>query len=143
MTRVAVYDFRAFCQGDLLRIDRRQFDRVLTHIAQHQKAYASMVYFTAVLLMPKSALAAGAQSGSGGLRLLFMMQRGAFWLGMAVTVWGIIEAQLDTPGWKARILKGVLGYVGVLLTPLVFIEIRHSMEMNEQEMMQRLYEGGS
>jgi hypothetical protein len=50
---------------------------------------------------------------------------------MGVTIWGIVEAQLDFPGWKGRILKGVLGYAAILIIPLVFLELRSALQVNE------------
>lgn len=83
-------------------------------------------YFLLVLLEPTNAFAA--ENFGGGKRLIMLLQKGSFWLGMAVSLWGIVEAQLDYPGWRNRILKGVLGYIGCLLIPLVFLELQSSLQ---------------
>lgn len=91
---------------------------------------AAMVFvFLVVLFMPDQAEAAK-QGISGGMRLIKLMQKATFWLGLAVSIWGVVEMQLDLPGWSNRILKGILGYVAILLIPLVFLELENSMAVD-------------
>jgi hypothetical protein len=85
-----------------------------------------VAYFLLVIFEPNTAFAA--TGFGGGKRLIILLQKGSFWLGMAVSLWGIVEAQLDYPGWRGRILKGVLGYIGCLLIPLVFLELQSSLQ---------------
>jgi hypothetical protein len=83
---------------------------------------------------------------SGGKNIILLLQKASFWVGMGITIWGIVEAQLDFPGWKGRIIKGVLGYIGILLVPLVFLELQRSLQVdvwdsidqNQQELDQQL-----
>lgn len=129
--RTKTYDFRSFCYGDLVRTDRREIDRLIGHIKEHPQVYTALVYAVAVLTIPGSASAAdpfASHRGSGGFKLIKLLQGAAFWAGMFVSIWGIIEAQLDFPGWKGRILKGVLGYIGILLIPLIFMELRDNLQ---------------
>ena len=67
---------------------------------------------------------------SGGMNLILLLQKASFWVGMGVTIWGLIEMGLDAPGWRGRILKGVIMYVGVLIVPLVFLELQNSLQVD-------------
>jgi hypothetical protein len=128
--RGQVYDFRAFCRGELVSIGghMRRMDAMVGYLKRNQPAYAAVAYFLAVITLPEASQAASGLGG--GSRLIMLMQKAAFWLGMAVSIWGIVEAQLDFPGWRGRILKGVLGYIGVLLVPLVFLELDNSLRVD-------------
>jgi cell division protein FtsW (lipid II flippase) len=86
-------------------------------------------YAVALTLLPSTALAAA--GASGGLAIIQLLQRASFWLGIGVVIWGVIESQLDLPGWKWRIAKGVLGYILILLVPMVFIELRDSLQIDQ------------
>jgi len=101
--------------------------RIKRHVRQNYRAYLTAGYTFALIAHPSIALAAGS---SGGIRLILLMQKASFWVGMGVTIWGIVEAQLDYPGWKSRVLKGVLGYIGILLVPLVFLELQNSLQVD-------------
>ncbi|WP_317982484.1 hypothetical protein [Paenibacillus glycanilyticus] len=84
----------------------------------------------AMLLEPTGAFAAATGTMSGGRNIILLLQKASFWIGMGITIWGIVEAQLDFPGWKGRIIKGVLGYIGILLVPLVFLELQASLQVD-------------
>lgn len=66
----------------------------------------------------------------GGKSIILLLQQASFWVGMGITIWGIVEAQLDFPGWRGRITKGILGYIGILLVPLIFIELQNSLQVD-------------
>jgi hypothetical protein len=86
-------------------------------------------YAVALTLLPSTALAAA--GASGGLAIIQLMQKASFWLGIGVVIWGVIESQLDLPGWKWRIAKGVLGYILILVVPLIFLELRDSLGIDQ------------
>lgn len=102
-------------------------EKVIGHLKRNRRAYAAACYFLATLLAPNGAFAAGME---GGKHLILLLQKASFWVGMGITIWGIVEAQLDFPGWKGRIAKGILGYIGILLVPLVFLELQESLQIN-------------
>lgn len=83
--------------------------------------------FLASLPMPAMAAGSGTQ---GGLAILKLMQQASFWVGIGVVVWGIVEAQLDLPGWKGRIMKGIIGYIAILLVPMLFITLRDNLQID-------------
>lgn len=83
-----------------------------------------MVTAVAWLTMPTAAFAA--TTGTGGWALIHLLQQGAFWVGMAVSIWGVYEWQVGGPGWKERIIKGVGGYLLILVLPLIFTVLRSS-----------------
>lgn len=87
----------------------------------------SLGYAAILTVIPSSAFAS---SGDGGVALLKLMQQFSFWIGIGVVIWGIVEAQLDLPGWKSRIFKGIGGYVGVLLVPMLFIALRENLQID-------------
>lgn len=107
--------------------EARTIEKVIAHLKRNKKAYTMACYTLAVLLLPNPAAAAGM---SGGKNIILLLQKASFWVGMGITIWGIVEAQLDFPGWKGRILKGVLGYIGILLVPLVFLELQASLQVD-------------
>lgn len=109
----------------------RKIEQFLGHLKRNKKAYFTVAYTLALVLLPGNALAAG--SMSGGKNIILLLQKASFWVGMGITIWGIVEAQLDFPGWKGRILKGVLGYIGILLVPLVFLELQASLQVDVWE----------
>lgn len=83
------------------------------------------------LLVPATtALAAPAAGLSGGANIIMLIQKASFWVGMGVTMWGVVEAQLDYPGWRGRVIKGILGYIAILVIPLVFLELRNSLQVD-------------
>lgn len=106
----------------------RALDRAIGHLRRNKRAYAMVVYCMAVMMLPGSAEAAGGMGGGKSLIMLF--QQGCFWVGMGLTIWGIIEAQVGWPNWQWRILKGVGGYIGVLLVPLLFLELRDTLQVD-------------
>ncbi len=109
-------------------------DKVVDHVRRNYRAYLAAGYTILMVLQPGTALAAG--NVNGGIRLILLMQKASFWVGMGVTIWGIVEAQLDYPGWKGRVLKGVLGYIGILLVPLVFLELQNSLQVDVWNQLQ-------
>jgi hypothetical protein len=111
--------------------EARKVDRFLGHLKQNKKAYTAMAYALAYMLLPGTGEAYAAVGGmSGGKNIILLLQKASFWVGMGITIWGIVEAQLDFPGWKGRILKGILGYIGILLVPLVFLELQASLQVD-------------
>lgn len=118
------------------KAEARKIDKVIAHLKRNRKAYAIAVYALAVLLHSTigagatPAFAAAAGGMSGGKNIILLLQKASFWVGMGITIWGIVEAQLDFPGWKGRILKGILGYIGILLVPLIFLELQHSLQVD-------------
>lgn len=96
---------------------------------------AAAAVFVAVLFFPDQVEAAR-QTASGGMRLIKLMQKATFWLGLAVCIWGVVEMQLDLPGWAGRIMKGILGYVVILLLPLVFLELENSLAVDVWEQIE-------
>lgn len=110
-------------------------DKVVAHIKRNYRAYLVAGYTILMVVQPGTALAAGGNV-NGGIRLILLMQKASFWVGMGVTIWGIVEAQLDYPGWKGRVLKGVLGYIGILLVPLVFLELQNSLQVDVWNQLQ-------
>jgi hypothetical protein len=103
-------------QKELLKIEK-----FLGHLKRNKRAYMTMAYSLALLLMPHGALAAGGMSS--GMNLIVLLQKASFWIGMGITIWGIVEMMLDAPGWKGRIMKGILGYIFILIVPLIFLEL--------------------
>lgn len=108
--------------------ERIQIEKFLGHLKRNKRAYVTLAYSLAVLFMPGNVFAAG--SMSGGMNLILLLQKASFWIGMGVTMWGLIEMALDYPGWRGRVFKGVLMYIGVLLVPLVFLELQNSLQVD-------------
>jgi hypothetical protein len=116
--------------------EARRLDRAIAHLKRNRRAYMAVCYALALALLPHTAFAA-ATAGSG-LRLLRLVQQGAFWGGIIVTIWGIVEAWLDWPDWKGRVLKGIIGYILILLVPLLFLELDASLGVDVwNELQQR------
>ncbi|WP_332629181.1 hypothetical protein [Halalkalibacter flavus] len=115
----------------ILRMEEKEIsklDQCIGFIKKHKKEiYRTMVYALAVLTMPYT------MGMSGGMNIIILLQKASFWVGLGITIWGIVEMQLDFPGWRGRILKGVLGYIGILLIPLVFIELQNSLQVDVWE----------
>ena len=86
-----------------------------------------IIAYSIFLSVVTSSTAYAVGGSLGAMRLIKLMQAATFWIGVGVAIWGIVEAMLDYPGWRARILKGILGYIAILVLPLVFIEIRQSL----------------
>jgi hypothetical protein len=112
-------------------VEALKIEKFLGHLKRNKRAYMGMAYGLAVLLMPGNALAASGMSG--GMNLILLLQKASFWVGMGVTIWGLIEMGLDAPGWRGRVLKGVFMYIGVLLVPLVFLELQNSLQVDVWE----------
>lgn len=101
----------------------------LRHVERYNTIYSALFVAVTVILMPDQAEAAK-QGANGGMRLIKLMQKATFWLGLAVSIWGIVEMQLDLPGWTGRIMKGILGYIAILLIPLIFLELENSLAVD-------------
>lgn len=102
--------------------------KVLDHFYGHKTLYVAAYIAALNAALPSEVLANGGISG--GISLIKLMQGASFWVGMGVSIWGIVEAQLDYPGWKGRVMKGVLGYIAILLLPLIFLEIRDNLQVD-------------
>lgn len=124
-----VYDLREDFQLVIPETEARKIDDFLGHLKRHKKAYMSMAYALALITLPTTTLAASAGI-NGGMNLILLLQKASFWVGMGVTIWGFIEMGLDAPGWRGRVLKGVILYVGVLLVPLVFLELQNNLQVD-------------
>lgn len=129
-----VYDVRDDLQLEFEPGEALKIEKFLGHLKRNKRAYMGMAYGLAVLLMPVNALAAGGMSG--GMNLILLLQKASFWIGMGVTMWGLIEMGLEAPGWRGRILKGVFLYIGVLLVPLVFLELQNSLQVDVWDQIQ-------
>lgn len=88
--------------------------------------YICLGYAVVLTLLPGTVLAAG--TSPGGMSLVILMQKASFWVGLGVAIWGVVEMQLNLPDWKSRIFKGILGYVLILILPLVFLELRNNLQ---------------
>lgn len=122
--------------------EAKQIERVIAHLRRNRRVYTAACVALAMLLEPTGSFAATAGI-SGGRNIIILLQKASFWVGMGITIWGIVEAQLDFPGWKGRILKGILGYIGILLVPLVFLELQQSLQLdvwNEIDANQQQYD---
>lgn len=105
-----------------------KIDGVILRNPKYRKLIAlGCAGFLASLPMPVMAAGSGTQ---GGLAILKLMQQASFWVGIGVVVWGIVEAQLDLPGWKGRIMKGIVGYIAILLVPMLFITLRDNLQID-------------
>lgn len=126
--RINGHTIHDLCGTQLPPLDEktaRRLDRAIAHLKRNKKAYLAVCYALAIALLPYTAFAANGIGG--GIRLLKLVQQGAFWGGIIVTIWGIVEAWLDWPDWKGRVLKGIIGYVLILLVPLLFLELDASL----------------
>lgn len=104
---------------------------VKAHFYVHWKVYSILGYGIYIsLLSADPVLAASSKGLGGGQSLIMLMQKASFWIGLGVVIWGIIEAMLDYPGWKGRVTKGLLGYIGILVAPLVFLELRNNLQVD-------------
>ncbi len=104
-----------------------KIDITLLGISKYRKLIA-IGYVAFLTLLPAPAFAASRPGG--GIAILKLMQQASFWIGLGVVIWGIAEAQLDLPGWKSRILKGIIGYIAILLVPMLFITLRDSLQID-------------
>jgi hypothetical protein len=98
-------------------------EKFLGHLKRNKRAYMTMAYVLALNTLPGGSILAAGAGMSSGFNLIVLLQKAAFWVGLGITIWGIVEMQLDAPGWKGRIMKGILGYIAILLIPLVFLEL--------------------
>jgi hypothetical protein len=125
-----VYDLNETLQLKIPEAEALKIEKFLGHLKRNKRAYITMAYTLALWTLPGGpAFAAGAQAG-GGMNLILLLQKASFWVGMGVTIWGLIEMGLDAPGWRGRVFKGIAMYVGVLLVPLVFLELQDSLQVD-------------
>lgn len=106
---------------------KRYAEAIINHIEKHKYKYSIATLTLSTVMFPITGLAASDTSDIGGKGLIVLLQKASFWLGMGVTIWGIVEAMLDYPGWKGRIAKGVLGYIAILLIPLLFFQLQEHL----------------
>jgi len=95
------------------------------------------IAYSAFLLFLPGVPAFAAAGADGGVAILKLMQMASFWVGIAVVVWGIVEAQLDLPGWKGRIFKGIGGYIAILLVPMLFITLRDNLQIDVWQQLKK------
>lgn len=113
----------------ITRQDAPIIEKAIGHLKRNKRLYLTTCYALALLTLPGGPVAA-AGSMSGGMNIILLLQKASFWIGMGVTIWGLIEMGLDAPGWKARVFKGILLYVGVLIVPVIFLELQNSLQVN-------------
>jgi hypothetical protein len=90
----------------------------------------ALAYAAALQLLPGTQVFAATGKADGGVAIIKLMQMASFWVGIGVVVWGIVEAQLDLPGWKGRITKGIIGYIAILLVPILFLTLRDNLQVD-------------
>ena len=66
--------------------------------------------------------------GSGGYRIIQLAQDGAFWIGIIMVIYGLTEAMMGYPNWKKRLFTVVMSYIAILVVPIVFLEIKNSLQ---------------
>ncbi|MGP9042085.1 hypothetical protein [Cytobacillus kochii] len=128
-----IYNVDSDMQIEFLPAEAMRIEKFLGHLKKNKRAYLATAYGLAVLLMPGNVFAASTMTG--GMNLILLLQKASFWVGMGVTMWGLIEMGLEAPGWRGRILKGVFLYIGVLLVPLIFVELQNSLQVNVWEQL--------
>ena len=82
---------------------------------------------TAGALLNAAVRAQAAYSGNiakGFGPLIDMIQDFCFPIGIAVSLWGIIELMLGNPGGKDKVKWAVIGYIGAFVIPFLFEQIR-------------------
>jgi len=82
------------------------------------------IYYT---LLPYTVQASAGLDGAS--RLIDKLQSAALWFGLALGIWGIYEWMMGSPGGLDRFKRAVLGYVAILLMPLLFFELRDSFSI--------------
>lgn len=117
--------------AELRQIVSCSFSKVDVTLLKYRKYRILVAVGYAIFLtMLPGAPAMAASGGDGGVAILKLMQQASFWVGLCVVVWGIVEAQLDLPGWKGRIVKGIGGYIAILLVPMLFIALRENLQID-------------
>jgi hypothetical protein len=128
-----VYDVREDLQLEFEPGEALKIEKFLGHLKRNKRAYMATAYALALITLPGGPAFAAGSGLSGGMNLILLLQKASFWVGMGVTIWGLIEMGLDAPGWRGRVLKGVFMYIGVLLVPLVFLELQNSLQVDVWE----------
>lgn len=125
-------DIPAFKQLEVVEAHRETKTTLPNHFKRAQRYYVGALGSGLGFLYPTMVKASeiAAETSIGGQNLIQLLQDASFWVGMGITIWGIVEAQLDFPGWKGRIAKGIIGYIGILLVPMIFIELQDSLQLN-------------
>ncbi len=123
--------YRAIREAAITSITK--IDSRLLKFEKYRKLIA-LGYAAFLFCLPSTVLAAS--RSTGGIAILKLMQMGSFWVGLGVVIWGIVEAQLDLPGWKSRITKGILGYIAILLVPMLFITLRDNLQIDVWQQLQ-------
>lgn len=125
---VRMYNESGYEINNTTQETKRYAEKIIQHFKENKMKYTTTALAIFATTFPTVSLAADPSSSDiGGKGLIILLQKASFWLGMGVTIWGIVEAMLDLPGWKGRITKGVLGYIGILLIPLVFFELQNHL----------------
>lgn len=123
-----------------LQIDATEMpliEKAIGKLKRNKAAYTAVVIAGALLMHAEAASAATGGNGlSGGMSIIKLMQQGAFWVGIGVSIWGLIEMGLDAPNWRGRVFKGVFLYVGVLIVPLIFVELKEALQVDVWDQMQ-------
>ena len=94
---------------------------------KRSKRAITLLYSICLILCPNIVYAAGSP---GTVNLLKLAQEFSFWLGILVCAWGIVEWQLQLPGWKKRLISGIGGYVAVLLLPIFFLTLKNNLQID-------------
>lgn len=132
-----VCDFNEDFTLEIPEAEARKIDAFLGHLKRNKRAYLTMAYSLALLTLPGGPVLAAGNGLNGGLSLIVLLQKASFWVGLGITIWGLVEMQLDAPGWKGRIMKGILGYIAILLIPLVFLELQNSLQADVWEQINK------
>lgn len=126
-------------QFEILRgIVNNSFSKIDICLLKYRK-YRMLVAlgYAAFLLFLPGAPVLAAAGADGGVAIIKLMQIASFWVGIGVVVWGIVEAQLDLPGWKGRIFKGIGGYIAILLVPMLFITLRDNLQIDVWQQLKK------
>jgi hypothetical protein len=118
-----VFELESGFQFQMEKKEMLKVEKFLGHLKRNKRVYMTMAYVLALNTLPGGSVLAAGAGMSSGFNLIVLLQKAAFWVGLGITIWGIVEMQLDAPGWKGRIMKGILGYIAILLIPLVFLEL--------------------
>ena len=99
-------------------------------LIRHDKTRKAIAIGYCVFLSCLPSITLAATNGDGGTNMLMLVQKASFWIGLCVVAWGIIEWQMDLPGWKERIKRGVLGYIAILILPIIFVTLRDNLQID-------------
>lgn len=125
-----IYDVNEALRLEIPEAELLKIEKFLGHLKRNKRAYITMAYTLALWTLPGGPVLAAGAGAAGGMNLILLLQKASFWVGMGVTIWGLIEMGLDAPGWRGRVIKGVCMYIGVLLVPLIFLELQNSLQVD-------------